>query len=105
MRCTAHVWAKDFWAKEVYLGVRLGQRGMRAQLGGGMLSGFISTYRAGEQAMGLDDEAIGAARDRPLDRPRRAAGPGAGGQRAGRAARHERRDRLAGPAHADGHRG
>ena len=56
-----HVWAKDFWAKEVYLGVRLGQRGMRAQLGGGMLSGFLSTYRAGEQAMGLDDEAIGAA--------------------------------------------
>ena len=24
-----HVWAKDFWTKEVYLGVRLGQRGMR----------------------------------------------------------------------------
>ena len=24
-----HVWAKDFWAKEIYLGVRLGQRGMR----------------------------------------------------------------------------
>ena len=31
-----HVWAKDFWTKEVYLGVRLGQRGMRAQLSGGM---------------------------------------------------------------------
>ena len=29
-----HVWAKDFWTKEVYLGVRLGQRGMRAQLSG-----------------------------------------------------------------------
>jgi hypothetical protein len=25
-----HVWAKDFWSKEVYLGMRLGQRGMRA---------------------------------------------------------------------------
>ncbi|MGD0925466.1 MAG: ATP-binding protein [Streptosporangiaceae bacterium] len=56
-----HVWAKDFWAKEVYLGVRLGQRGMRAQLGGGVLSGFLSAYRSGEQAIGLDDEAIGAA--------------------------------------------
>ena len=32
-----HVWAKDFWTKEVYLGVRLGQRGMRAQLSGGRL--------------------------------------------------------------------
>jgi len=21
-----HVWAKDFWSKEIYLGVRLGQR-------------------------------------------------------------------------------
>src|SRR6202046_1032790 len=56
-----HVWAKDFWAKEVYLGVRLGQRGMRAQLGGGAFAQFLSTYRAGEQAMGLDDEAIGGA--------------------------------------------
>ena len=56
-----HVWAKDFWAKEVYLGVRLGQRGMRAQLGGGVFAQFLSTYRAGEQAMGLDDEAIGGA--------------------------------------------
>ena len=35
-----HVWAKDFWTKEVYLGVRLGQRGMRAQFSGGMFSQF-----------------------------------------------------------------
>ena len=54
-----YVWAKDFWAKEVYLGVRLGQRGMRAQLGGWAFAQFLGTYRAGEQAMGLDDEAIG----------------------------------------------
>jgi len=33
-----HVWAKDFWTKDVYLGVRLGQRGMRAQLSGGLLA-------------------------------------------------------------------
>ena len=56
-----HVWAKDFWTKEVYLGVRLGQRGMRAQLPGGVFSQFISAYRSGEQAMGLQDEAVSAA--------------------------------------------
>ena len=55
-----HVWAKDFWTKEVYLGVRLGQRGMRAQLSGGVFSQFINAYRAGEQVMGLDDEAVPA---------------------------------------------
>jgi hypothetical protein len=55
-----HVWAKDFWTKEVYLGVRLGQRGMRAQLSGGVFAQFINAYRAGEQAMGLDDEAVPA---------------------------------------------
>jgi hypothetical protein len=55
-----HVWAKDFWTKEVYLGVRLGQRGMRAQLSGGVLSQFISAYRAGEQTLGLHDEAVSA---------------------------------------------
>jgi AAA domain-containing protein len=53
-----HVWAKDFWTKEVYLGVRLGPRGMRAQFSGGMFSQFINAYRAGEQALGLADEAV-----------------------------------------------
>ncbi len=53
-----HVWAKDFWTKEVYLGVRLGQRGMRAQLSGGMFSQFVSAYRSSEQALGLSDEAV-----------------------------------------------
>src|SRR5262249_61098393 len=56
-----HVWSKDFWAKEVYLGVRLGQRGMRAQLSGGVFSQFINAYRASEQALGLNDEAISGA--------------------------------------------
>ncbi len=55
-----HVWAKDFWTKEVYIGVRLGQRGMRAQLSGGVLASFISAYRAGEQALGLEDESVSA---------------------------------------------
>jgi hypothetical protein len=55
------VWAKDFWTKEVYLGVRLGQRGMRAQLTGGLLGQFTSSYRVTEQALGLIDEAVPAA--------------------------------------------
>ena len=54
-----HVWSKDFWAKEVYLGVRLGQRGVRAQLSGGVLSQFMGMYSRAERGMGLDDEAVG----------------------------------------------
>jgi AAA-like domain len=53
-----HVWAKDFWTKEVYLGVRLGQRGIRGQFSGGMFSQFINAYRSSEQALGLVDEAV-----------------------------------------------
>jgi RecA/RadA recombinase len=56
-----HVWAKDFWSKEIYLGVRLGQRGMRAQLSGGMLSQLMGAYGRGERGLGLVDEAVGAA--------------------------------------------
>ncbi len=56
-----HVWAKDFWTKEVYLGVRLGQRGVRAQLSGGILAQLTSGYRSAEQALGLIDEAVPAA--------------------------------------------
>jgi len=55
-----HVWAKDFWTKEVYLGVRLGQRGMRAQLSGGVFAQFIGAYRASEEVLGLADEAVPA---------------------------------------------
>ena len=55
------VWAKDFWTKEVYLGVRLGQRGVRAQLAGGLLAQVINTYRAGEQVLGIDDPAVSPA--------------------------------------------
>jgi AAA domain-containing protein len=56
-----HVWAKDFWTKEVYLGVRLGQRSMRAQLSGGLLAQLASVHRSGEQLLGLGDEAVPAA--------------------------------------------
>jgi hypothetical protein len=56
-----HVWAKDFWAKEIYLGVRLGQRGVRAQLSGGVISQFRGVYARGEKELGLNDEAVGSA--------------------------------------------
>jgi len=51
----AHVWAKDFWSKEVYLGVRLGRRGVQLQGSLGTLLGF---YRKSERALGLEDDAI-----------------------------------------------
>src|SRR6202162_5669911 len=54
-----HVWAKDFWGKEIYLGVRLGQRGVRAQLSGGVFSQFRGVYARGEGGLGLADEAVG----------------------------------------------
>ncbi|GAA4914572.1 ATP-binding protein [Streptomonospora salina] len=56
-----HVWAKDFWTKEVYLGVRLGQRGgVRGQLSQGVFAQFISAYQRTEQVLGLEDDAIDA---------------------------------------------
>src|SRR6201995_3578419 len=56
-----HVWAKDFWAKEIYLGVRLGQRAVRAQLSRGVLSQFRGVYAGGEKELGINDEAVGTA--------------------------------------------
>ncbi len=61
-----HVWAKDFWSKEVYLGVRLGPRGK--QLGSGVLAQLFGFYQRTEKALGP--------RGRPRARRRdRAAGP------------------------------
>src|SRR5258708_24420625 len=51
------VWAKDFWTKEVSLGVRLGRGGVRAQLSGGVFAQFGRAYKAGEQLLGLEDAA------------------------------------------------
>ena len=51
-----HVWAKDFRAKEIYLGVR--QRSVRAQLSGGVLTQFVAAYGRGERGLGLIDEAV-----------------------------------------------
>jgi hypothetical protein len=56
----AHVWAKDFWTKEVYLGVRMGTRGMGGQLSGGALSQLLGIYKRSEQTLGLQDDAIDA---------------------------------------------
>jgi hypothetical protein len=54
----AHVWAKDFWTKEVYLGVRLGPRGMGAHLSGGVLSQLMGFYKRSENVLGVHDDAI-----------------------------------------------
>ncbi|MEV3983196.1 ATP-binding protein [Nonomuraea sp. NPDC049758] len=48
-----HVWAKDFWSKEVYLGVRLGPRGK--QLGSGVLAQLLGFYQKTEKALGMED--------------------------------------------------
>ncbi|MBB4700891.1 RecA/RadA recombinase [Sphaerisporangium siamense] len=53
-----HVWAKDFWTKEVYLGVRLGPRG--AQLGTGVLAQLFGLYQRGESALGMEDDQVPA---------------------------------------------
>src|SRR5262249_21160804 len=55
-----HVWAKDFWSKEIYLGVRLGQRGLSAQFSGGVIAGFLNSYRTAEKAVGIEDESVSA---------------------------------------------
>ena len=51
----SHVWAKDFWSKEVYLGVRLGKRGVQLQ---GSLGAILGFYRKSERVLGLEDDAI-----------------------------------------------
>ncbi|GGP11936.1 ATP-binding protein [Nonomuraea glycinis] len=51
-----HVWAKDFWSKEVYLGVRIGPRGK--QLGSGVLAQLFGFYQRTEKALGLDDDHV-----------------------------------------------
>ncbi|MEU1392949.1 MULTISPECIES: ATP-binding protein [unclassified Nonomuraea] len=51
-----HVWAKDFWSKEVYLGVRLGPRGK--QLGSGVLAQLLGFYQKTERALGMEDDHV-----------------------------------------------
>ncbi|MDS1272302.1 ATP-binding protein [Lipingzhangella sp. LS1_29] len=53
-----HVWTQDFWTKEVYLGVRLGQRGVGAQFSQGVLGQLFGAYKQTEQVLGLEDHAI-----------------------------------------------
>src|SRR3954465_8840192 len=52
----AHVWSKDFWTKEVYLGVRMGPRGVGAQLSGGAFRQLFGLYKRSEEALGLHDD-------------------------------------------------
>ncbi|GGT17713.1 ATP-binding protein [Nonomuraea spiralis] len=51
-----HVWAKDFWSKEVYLGVRLGPRGK--QLGNGVLAQLLGFYQKTERTLGMEDDHV-----------------------------------------------
>ncbi|PZG03637.1 ATP-binding protein [Nonomuraea aridisoli] len=51
-----HVWAKDFWTKEVYLGVRLGPRGK--QLGAGVLAQLLGFYQKTEKVLGMEDDHV-----------------------------------------------
>src|SRR5699024_9724560 len=51
-----HVWAKQFWTKEVYLGVRLGLRSTSAT--NNPLHGLLQTLRRTEAAVGLQDHQI-----------------------------------------------
>ncbi|MFE6305422.1 ATP-binding protein [Nocardiopsis sp. NPDC057823] len=51
-----HVWAKDFWTKEVYLGVRLGLRGSGTGLG--LFSQFRGAYQRTEEILGIVDDAV-----------------------------------------------
>ncbi|MBB6120253.1 ATP-binding protein [Nocardiopsis algeriensis] len=51
-----HVWAKDFWSKEVYLGVRLGLRS--SGVGLGLFSQLFGAYQRTEQALGINDDAV-----------------------------------------------
>ncbi|OOC52526.1 MULTISPECIES: ATP-binding protein [Nocardiopsis] len=51
-----HVWAKDFWTKEVYLGVRLGQRSAASGLG--LFSQIFGVYQRTEQVLGINDDAV-----------------------------------------------
>ncbi|MFY7069056.1 ATP-binding protein [Nocardiopsis changdeensis] len=53
-----HVWAADFWSKEVYLGVRLGQR--TSGRAGDVLGHFQALYTSLEHALGMEDPRVDA---------------------------------------------
>jgi AAA-like domain len=53
-----HVWAKDFWSKEIYIGVRLGQRSVRAQLTDGLFGSFLNTHRGADRSPGHESDAV-----------------------------------------------
>ena len=82
----AHVWAKDFWTKEVYLGVRLGPRGVGAQLSGGR-SGSSSACTSAARRRSACMTTRSRRRRSRVDGAGGAAGPCAAWQCAVRAAR------------------
>ena len=56
-----HVWAKDFWSKEIYLGVRLGQRSVARPAFGRPVRQLRATrYRAAERTRGPEEDALPA---------------------------------------------
>jgi hypothetical protein len=55
-----HVWAKDFWSKEIYLGVRLGQRSVRAQLTDGLFGNLFNTYKTADHTKGHEEAPVPA---------------------------------------------
>ena len=95
-----HVWAKDFWSKEIYLGVRLGQRSVRAQLTDGLFGNLFNTYRTAER--NHEEAPLPGRRGRQMDGPGGAPRPRAHRVRARRAARDLPRGGMALQAHADG---
>ncbi len=91
-----HVWAKDFWSKEIYLGVRLGQRSMRAQFSDGLFGNFVNTVpRRGTLPRASRKTPLPAGEVGKWTEHGRAARPGADRVRAGRAARHVPRGGVA----------
>src|SRR3982074_2811789 len=48
---------KEFWSKEIYLGVRLGQRSVRAQLTDGLFGNLFNTYRSAERGGAAEETA------------------------------------------------
>ena len=96
-----HVWAKDFWSKEIYLGVRLGQRSVRAQLTDGLFGNLFNNYRPAERTGPGGGHGAGR-RGRQVDGPGGAARPRAHRVRARGPARELARGGVALPAHAHG---
>jgi hypothetical protein len=92
---------KDFWAKEIYLGVRLGQRGVRAQLSGGCFPSSSACTRAASEGSGSTMRRSGTPEITKWTDQAERLGRALNASALAAQARDLRRDRLAGQAHAD----